>query len=71
MIFLLDEKRMLDFDTMRRTLCLSKSKLQRELKCINPKTTQYKNMLLYEENTFINLLEKTLLEKIYGYTKNK
>jgi hypothetical protein len=58
---------MFDFDTLKTTLCITKTKLQREIKKIDPERIKYKNLHLYSEETLIKLLEKIMIEKIKKY----
>ena len=56
-----------DFDSIRRLLNISKSKLQREIKKNGISTDnfiKYKNQHLYREDFFLVLLEKSFTKNI-------
>jgi hypothetical protein len=56
-----------DFDTIRKILNTSKSKLHREFKKNNITGTKYKNQFLYDESILYGMMEKVLLEKLDSY----
>ena len=64
MIIYYNNQKLFDFDTLKTTLCITKTKLQREIKKINPEIIKYKNLYLYNEDTLMKLLEKIMIEKI-------
>lgn len=63
-IFVENNCRMYDIETIKELLNLSRSKIQRELKKIDGEVVKYKNLFLYEEKMLFNLMEIILLEKI-------
>lgn len=67
MIIYYNNQKLFDFDTLKTTLCITKTKLQREIKKINPERIKYKNLHLYNEDTLIKLLEKIMIDKIKNY----
>ena len=67
MIIYYNNQKLFDFDTLKTTLCITKTKLQREIKKINPERIKYKNLHLYNEDTLMKLLEKIMIEKIKNY----
>ncbi len=59
-----DNRRLYDIETMKQVLKVPKSKIQRELKCIDGEIIKYKNLFLYPEKTLFNLMEIILIEKL-------
>jgi hypothetical protein len=60
-----ENKRFYDVNTMRRTLGLSKTRIQREIKKNNfSEFLKYKNQYLYPEKTLFSLMEIVLIEKM-------
>lgn len=57
-------KKYYDIQSMKDFLKVPKAKIQRELKKQNADIVKYKNLHLYEENTFFNLIEIIFKEKI-------
>jgi hypothetical protein len=59
-------RKLYDIETMKRFLNVSKSKIQRKLKCIDHEAeiVKYKNLHLYTEKTLFNLMEIILIEKL-------
>jgi len=64
-IFLLNESKYYDIETMRCVLQVPKAKIQRELRKMNNDFVKYKNLHLYNELTLLNLMELILIEKLY------
>lgn len=64
-IFVENNKRMYDIETIKEIVNVSRSKIQRELKKLDGKVLKYKNLFLYEERMLFNLMEIILIEKIY------
>lgn len=64
-IFILKEnKKYYDIETMRKVLKVPKAKIQRELKKQNAEIVKYKNLHLYQESTFFDLMEFIIVEKL-------
>lgn len=63
-IFVENNNRMYDIETIKEIVNVSRSKIQRELKKIDGKVLKYKNLFLYEESILFNLMEIILIEKI-------
>lgn len=59
-----ENKKLYDISTMMRFLKVPKSKIQRELSKQNTEIIKYKNLHLYPEITFFNLIEIILIEKL-------
>lgn len=59
-----EQEKLFDFDTMRKILKTSRSKLHRDIKKTNIKGTKYKNQILYTENTLFVMMERYLIEKL-------
>lgn len=63
-IFVENNNRMYDIETIKNLLNVSRSKIQRELKKIDGEVLKYKNLFLYEESMLFNLMEIILIEKL-------
>lgn len=63
-IFVENNNRMYDIETIKDLLNVSRSKIQRELKKIDGEVIKYKNLYLYEEKMLFKLMEIILVEKI-------
>ena len=63
-IFVENNNRMYDIETIKEIVNVSRSKIQRELKKLDGKILKYKNLFLYEESMLFNLMEIILIEKI-------
>jgi hypothetical protein len=63
-IFVENNNRMYDIETIKEIVNVSRSKIQRELKKLDGKVLKYKNLFLYEERILFNLMEIILIEKI-------
>lgn len=60
-----ENKKFYDVNTLMKTLGLSKTRIQRELKRNNfSEFLKYKNQHLYPEETLFSLMEIVLIEKI-------
>jgi len=59
-----DNRKLYDIETMKQVLKVPKSKIQRHLKRIDGEIIKYKNLFLYPEKTFYNLMEIILIEKL-------
>ena len=59
-----ENKKFYDISTMIDVLKVSKSKIQRELLKQETQIIKYKNLHLYPETTFFNLMEIILIEKL-------
>jgi len=59
-----ENKKLYDVSTMIKVLKVPKSKIQRELLKQETKIVKYKNLHLYPETTFFNLMEIILIEKL-------
>jgi hypothetical protein len=62
-IFVENNNRMYDIETIKEIVNVSRSKIQRELKKLDGKVLKYKNLFLYEERMLFNLMEIILIEK--------
>jgi hypothetical protein len=63
-IFVENNNRMYDIETIKEIVNVSRSKIQRELKKIDGEVLKYKNLFLYEESMLFNLMEIILIEKL-------
>ena len=64
-VFIVKEnKKFYDIETMRQFLKVPKVKIQRELKKLDAEIVKYKNLHLYEETIFLDLIELILIEKM-------
>ena len=63
-IFVENNNRMYDIETIKEIVNVSRSKIQRELKKLDGKVIKYKNLFLYEEKILFNLMEMILIEKM-------
>jgi hypothetical protein len=60
-----ENDKLYDFDTLRRLVGSSKSKLHRDLhKLEHREFVKYKNQFLYTEKTMFEIMEKVLFEKL-------
>jgi hypothetical protein len=60
-----ENDKLYDFDTLRRLIGTSKSKLHRDLhKIQHCEFVKYKNQFLYTERTMFEIMEKVLFEKL-------
>ena len=57
-------KKYYDIETMRTVLRVPRAKIQRELKKQDAEIVKYKNLHLYQELTFFNLMELIFIEKL-------
>jgi hypothetical protein len=57
-------KKYYDIETMRTVLKVPRTKIQRELKKQDTEIVKYKNLHLYQESTFFNLMELIFIEKL-------
>jgi hypothetical protein len=57
-------KKYYDIETMRQVLKVPRTKIQRELKKQDAEIVKYKNLHLYQEATFFNLMELIFIEKL-------
>ena len=57
-------KKYYDIETMRTVLKVPRAKIQRELKKQDAEIVKYKNLYLYQESTFFNLMELIIIEKL-------
>ncbi len=63
--FLIEEnKKYYDIQSMKEFLKVPKVKIHRELKKLGAEAVKYKNLHLYNEDTFFNLMELILIEKL-------
>lgn len=62
--FIIKNKKYYDIETMRTILKVPRAKIQRELKKQDVEIVKYKNLHLYQESTFFNLMELILIEKL-------
>ena len=60
MIFIINDKKYIDFISLKEIVDMPKSTLQRELNKMNINFKKYKNMYLYE----IKSLEKNIINRI-------
>ena len=63
-IFVENNNRMYDIETIKEIVNVSRSKIQRELKKLDGKVIKYINLFLYEEKILFNLMEMILIEKM-------
>lgn len=59
-----EENKLYDFDTIRRILNTSRSKLHRDIKKNKVIGTKYKNQFLYSEQTLFIMMENNLIERL-------
>ena len=59
-----EEEKLYDFDTMRKILKTSKSKLHRDIRKNKIEGTKYKNQYLYSEHTLFLIMERYLMERL-------
>lgn len=59
-----EENKLYDFDTIRKILNTSRSKLHRDIKKNNVVGTKYKNQFLYSEQTLFIMMENNLIERL-------
>ena len=59
-----EENKLYDFDTIRKILNTSRSKLHRDIKKNNVVGTKYKNQFLYSEQTLFIMMEDYLIERL-------
>jgi hypothetical protein len=59
-----EENKLYDFDTIRKILNTSRSKLHRDIKKNNVVGTKYKNQFLYSEQTLFIMMEDNLIERL-------
>jgi hypothetical protein len=59
-----EENKLYDFDTIRKILNTSRSKLHRDIKKNNVLGTKYKNQFLYSEQTLFIMMENNLIERL-------
>lgn len=62
--FIIKNKKYYDIETMRTVLRVPRVKIQRELKKQDAEIVKYKNLHLYQESTFFNLMELIFIEKL-------
>ena len=60
----IENKKVYDISTMVTVLKVPKSKIQRELYKQETEIVKYKNLHLYPETTFFNIIEIILVEKL-------
>lgn len=70
MIFIIDEKKYIDFNSIKEIVDIPKTTLQRELNRMNVSFKKYKNMYLYEIKSLENHIIKSLIEND-RYKKSK
>lgn len=63
-VFLKENKKFYDIETMKHVLNVSKAKVQRELKKQDTEILKYKNLFLYPETTLLQLMEIIIIEKL-------
>ncbi len=63
-VFVENNIKMYDIETITEILNVSRSKIQRELKKIDGTVVKYKNLFLYEEKMLFNLIENLMFEKL-------
>lgn len=61
-VFLKNNERFYDIETIQKIIEVSRSKIHRELKKMNCDYTKYKNLYLYNEKTLFKLMEVILIE---------
>jgi hypothetical protein len=59
-----ENKKYYDIQSMKEYLKVPKAKIQRELKKQNGEVVKYKNLHLYNEEIFFNLMELIMIEKL-------
>jgi hypothetical protein len=59
-----EENKLYDFDTIRKILNTSRSKLHRDIKKNNVIGTKYKNQFLYSEQSLFIMMENNLIERL-------
>jgi hypothetical protein len=64
-----DANNLYDFDTMRKVLNKSRSKLHREIIKNNIKGVKYKNQYLYSEQTLFDFMEEELINRLDKYDR--
>ena len=64
LVFLKEDKKFYDVETIKRVLNVSKAKVQRELKKQDTEILKYKNLFLYPETTLLLLMEIIIIEKL-------
>ena len=64
-----DANNLYDFETMRRLLKKSRSKLHREIIKNNIKGVRYKNQYLYSEQTLFVFMEEELINRLDKYDR--
>jgi hypothetical protein len=60
-----EQERLYDFDTMRKILNKSRSKLHRDIKKNNVLGRKHKNQYLYSEQVLFMMMETYLIERLY------
>jgi len=63
-VFLKENKKFYDIETIKQVLNVSKAKVQRELKKQDTEILKYKNLFLYPETTLLLLMEIIIIEKL-------
>jgi hypothetical protein len=64
-----DANNLYDFDTIRKVLNKSRSKLHREIIKNNIKGVKYKNQYLYSEQTLFDFMEEELINRLDKYDR--
>lgn len=64
LVFLIENKKLYDIETMKNVLNVPRAKIQRELKKQDTIITKYKNLFLYPETTLFHLMEIIIIEKL-------
>ena len=64
LVFLIENKKLYDIETMKSVLNVPRAKIQRELKKQDTIITKYKNLFLYPETTLFQLMEIIIIEKL-------
>ncbi len=59
-----EENKLYDFNTIRKILNISRSKLHRDIKKNNVVGTKYKNQLLYSEHILFIMMEYNLIDRL-------
>lgn len=59
-----EEDKLYDFNTIRKILNTSRSKLHRDIKKNNIVGTKYKNQFLYSEQSLYLMMEKNLIDRL-------
>jgi hypothetical protein len=62
--FIIKDRKYYDIETMKSVLKVPRAKIQRELKKQDAEIVKYKNLHLYQELTFFNLMELIFIEKL-------